>query len=123
MRRITMMLALLVLSLGLYAANVNPIATAFTNGNASALENNMDKEVDLSLPSLTKSCLGSEAIQLLSNFFSANKPSGFTVVHQAEKKTTGFYVGKLSCGQFTYRVNITYKIAGDSILIQSIRIE
>ena len=38
MRRITMMLALLVLSLGLYAANVNPIATAFTNGNASALE-------------------------------------------------------------------------------------
>ena len=71
MRRITMMLALLVLSLGLYAANVNPIATAFTNGNASALENNMDKEVDLSLPSLTKSCPGSEAIQLLSNFFSA----------------------------------------------------
>ena len=113
MRRITMMLALLVLSLGLYAANVNPIATAFTNGNASALENNMDKEVDLSLPSLTKSCPGSEAIQLLSNFFSANKPSGFTVVHQAEKKTTGF----------SYRVNITYKIAGDSILIQSIRIE
>lgn len=123
MRRITLMLSLLILSLGLYAANVNPIATAFTSGNASILENSMDKEVDIVLLSDTKNCSGKEAVRLLSEFFASNKPSGFTVVHQAEKTTTGFYVGKLNCGQAGYRVNITYKISGNSILIRSIRIE
>ena len=123
MRRITFMLSLLILSLSIYAANVNPISSAFTSGNASALENSMDKEVDFVLLSNNKNCSGREAVQLLAEFFASNKPSGFTIVHQAEKTTTGFYVGKLTCGQSSYRVNITYKISGDSILIQSIRIE
>lgn len=84
------MLALLVLSLGLYAANVNPIATAFTNGNASALENNMDKEVDLSLPSLTKSCPGSEAIQLLSNFFPPISPAALRWCIRRKRRLPAF---------------------------------
>lgn len=123
MRRITLMLSILIVSTALYAANVNPITTAFKCGDASALNNNIDKEVVITLPSVTQQCLGSEAIKILNGFFSSNKPNGFIVIHQAEKTTTGFYIGRYTSGANNFRINITYKISGDSILIQSIRIE
>lgn len=123
MKRILFTLALLVSFLSMYAADITQIAAAFKNGNASSLANSMDSEVELILPSVNKKYPGNEAVKQLTAFFNQNKPSNFSVLHKAEKKESGFYVGKLTTSGGEYRVNITYKGSGNSLIIQSIRIE
>ena len=64
-----------------------------------------------------------EAGAILSRFFQGNTPSGFTVVHQADKNDGGFVVGKMQTSGREYRVNITYIVKDGRALIQTIRIE
>lgn len=123
MKRIFFTLVLLLAFVSLFAADINHIATAFKNGNATLLKGSMDNEVEIILPSLNKKIPGNEAIKLLDNFFRKNKPTGFSVLHQADKKESGFCVGKLTVADKEFRVNITYRIENDEIIIQSIRIE
>ena len=60
---------------------------------------------------------------MLNAFFGSHKPTGFTVVHHADKKENGFFVGKLPTASGEYRVNVTYRAEGDKAIIQSVRIE
>ncbi len=105
------------------AADITGISNAFKAGNASSLSGAMDKTVDVALPGSSKKCDGSGAVSMLSSFFGSNKPSGFSVVHHADKKGSGFLVGKLPTSSGEYRVNITYRTEGNTAIIQSIRIE
>ncbi|MDR1938098.1 MAG: DUF4783 domain-containing protein, partial [Tannerellaceae bacterium] len=63
------------------------------------------------------------AVALLNSFFNSNKPANFTVVHNADKKESGFLVGKLATAKGEFRVNLTYRTENDKPIIQSIRIE
>lgn len=123
MKRVLLTLALVLSFLGVYAADINPVVTAFKSGNAALLNNNMDKEVEMILPGKNKRCEGSEAIKVLSQFFEQNKPNGFSILHQVDKKENGFFVAKYTGSGSEYRVNITYRTNGNAIVIQSIRIE
>lgn len=123
MKRLLLTLALVFSFLSVMAADITTISKAFKEGNATTLTEAMDQEVDIALPGSSKKCNGSDAIKMLSTFFASNKPSGFTVVHHADKKDAGFFVGKLPTASGEYRVNITYRADGDKAIIQSIRIE
>ncbi len=123
MKRFLLTFACLLSIWSVQAADINGIVNAFKNGNASALVSAVDQEVDMAIPGTAKVCNGNESVSLLSAFFSSNKPTGFTVLHHADKKDNGFFVGKLSSGSTEYRVNITYRTEGDKAIIQSIRIE
>lgn len=123
MKRVLLTLALVLSFLSVYAADTNFIATAFKSGNAALLNNCMDKEVEMVLPSVNKKCAGNEAVKLLESFFKQYKPTNFSVLHQVDKKESGFYVAKYIAGSTEYRVNITYRVNGNAIVIQSIRIE
>lgn len=123
MKRFICTLAMLVLSLGMYAADNTAIMSAFKNGNADELKDNLDKDLELVIPGVNKRSTSEETIKHLKGFFSKNKPTGFTILHEAEKKENGFYVGKLTSSGGEYRVTLTYKINNDTIILQSIRIE
>lgn len=123
MKRLLLTLALVLSFLSVAAADITLISNAFKGGNASTLNSSMDQEVDMAVPGSSKKCNASEAISMLSVFFGSNKPTGFTVVHHADKKETGFFVGKLPTGSGEYRVNVTYRSEGNKAIIQSIRIE
>ena len=123
MKRLLLTFALIFAFACAQAADITSISNAFKAGNASSLSGAMDKVVDVALPSSSKICNGSEAVSMLSSFFSSNKPSGFSVVHHADKKESGFLVGKLPTSSGEYRVNITYRAEGNTAIIQSIRIE
>ncbi|EJX05447.1 hypothetical protein, secreted [gut metagenome] len=123
MKRILLTFALLFTFICAEAADISSISNAFKAGNASSISGNMGKEIDIAIPGSSKKCDGSEAIQILTSFFSSNKPSGFSVVHHADKRESGFMVGKLATSKGEFRVNITYKAEGDKAIIQSIRIE
>lgn len=123
MKRLLLTLALILSFLSVMAADITPISNAFKGGNASSLTGAMDQEVDMAIPGSSKKCNGSEAVKMLSTFFDGNKPAGFSVVHHADKKDAGFFVGKLPTASGEYRVNITYRADGNKAIIQSIRIE
>jgi hypothetical protein len=105
------------------AVDMNPVSAAFKSGNASSLAACMDKEVDTAIPGSAKKCNAGEAVALLNSFFTSNIPADFTIVHNADKKETGFLVGKLATAKKEFRVNITYRKETNKAIIQSIRIE
>ncbi|GHT29305.1 hypothetical protein AGMMS49574_05710 [Bacteroidia bacterium] len=123
MKRIVLFLTAVFSFLYVQAADISLISGAFKAGNASTLVSSMDQEVDLAVPGSTKKCDANGAVSMLNAFFGSNKPTGFTVVHNADKKESGFVVGKLTTAKGEFRVNITYRADGDKAIIQSIRIE
>ena len=123
MKRTLLTLVLLLAFVSLFAADINHIATAFKKGDAASLLSCLDREVEVVLPSVNKKCAGNEAVKLLDAFFRQNSPSGFSILHRADKKESGFCVGKLSSSGGEFRVNVTYRTQNNDILIQSIRIE
>lgn len=123
MKRLLFAFAFALSVLSLNAADITGIVNAFKGGNASSLTSGMDAEVDVAIPGVTRKCNGAEAVSVLNSFFSSNKPAEFSVVHHADKKENGFFVGKLATDGNTFRVNITYRADGDKAIVQSIRIE
>lgn len=123
MKRLLLTFAFILSFLSVQAADISSITNAFKGGNVSALQSAMDQEVDMTIPGTSKKCNGNETVTLLNTFLSTNKPTGFTVLHHADKKDNGFFVAKLAAGSSEYRVNITYRADGDTAIIQSIRIE
>lgn len=123
MKRFLLTFALIFSVIGIQAADITPITSAFKGGNASSISSSMDQEVDMAIPGSSKKCNGNEAVTMLNSFFNSNKPSDFTVLHHADKKENGFFVGKLPTSSGEYRVNVTYRADGNKAIIQSIRIE
>lgn len=123
MRRLLLTFTLILSFLSVQAADITSISNAFKQGNASVLSPSMDKEVDVALPGSSRKCSGGEAVSMLLAFFQSNKPSGFSVLHHADKKESGFFVAKLPTSTGEYRVNITYRAEENKAIIQSIRIE
>ncbi|MDR1332750.1 MAG: DUF4783 domain-containing protein [Tannerella sp.] len=120
----SLLTAILILSgLSMYAADITVISNAFTSGSATSLAASMDAEIDFALQGKAQKMTAAEAVTQLSGFFGANKPAGFTVAHNADKKESGFLVGKLATDKGEFRVNITYIVKDNKIIIQSIRIE
>jgi len=116
-------LALMLSILSAQAADITLITKAFKAGNAEQLKGNMDEEVNISVPGTTKKGAGNDAIVVLKSFFQKNKASDFTVSHHADKNTSGFFVGKLVTDKGSFRVNVTYTVKDNVVLIQAIRIE
>jgi hypothetical protein len=123
MKKLVCTFAFILSVLSVQAADITAIADAFKSGNATLLAACMDTEVDVALPDAARKVNGQEAVDLLNRFFEAGKVSGFTVAHHADKKESGFVVGKLATEKGDFRVNITYLTTDDKIVIQSIRIE
>ncbi|MDH6303466.1 hypothetical protein M2459_000601 [Parabacteroides sp. PF5-5] len=123
MKRLVLILTLVFSFLLVRAADITPISNAFKAGNASSLATLMAAEVDMAVPGASKKCNGNDAVAMLNSFFGTNKPAGFSVLHNADKKDSGFLVGKLPTSKGEFRVNITYKSDGNKAVIQSIRIE
>ena len=123
MRKIVCILVFALSVLSIYAADITTIINSLKEGKASGIVGNMDTEVDITVPGETKKGTGAEAVAILSRFFESEKPTGFTVLHHADKTETGFVVGKLTTGKGEFRVNITYGTKDNKVLIQSIRIE
>ena len=123
MKKLLFSLAFIVSCLVIQAADITPISDAMKAGNADMLKDKMGVEVDVAVPGNSKKGTGNDAIAILKTFFQANKPTGFTIAHHADKNDSGFFVGKLATGDKEFRVNITYIAKDGKTLITVIRIE
>jgi hypothetical protein len=113
--------ALSVLSMG--ATDITLIVTVFKEGKASGSAGNMAAEVDIAVPGASAKGTGPEAETILARFFESNRPTGFTVLHHADKNDNGFVVGRLTTGNGEFRVNVTYSVKEGKVFIQAIRVE
>ena len=123
MRKVFFLLALVISAANIQAADIKPVSEAIKAGNTEMLKDKMAEEVDIVVPGASKKGTGNDAITILKSFFQANKPTGFTVAHHADKNDSGFFVGKLTTSDKEFRVNITYITKDGKILITIIRIE
>ena len=123
MKKTVCIIACLCFVWSVQAVDITAISGAIRSGDAQRLTACMDAEADLSAPGVSVKGNGKEVGAQLTRFFEANKGTAFTVAHQADKKETGFVVGKLTTVKGDFRVNITYSIKEEQVLIQSIRIE
>ena len=114
MRKLKTMILALFTAWGVYAMK---------SGNTGVLSGSMYTEADVSVPGVSQRASAAEAAAILGRFFQGNPPTGFTVVHQADKNGGGFVVGKLQTASREYRVNITYVLKDGRALMQTIRIE
>lgn len=124
MKRIALVILVCMAAVCLKAADIDDISTAFKGGNAAALSQYLDDSVDMAFEGgSSKKYSAKDATAQLGAFFKENQPSAFELIHHADKKDSGFFVGKLSAGGNEYRVNVTYRAEGEKAIIQSIRIE
>ena len=89
MRKLKAIIVSLLTAWGVYAADITPITNALKSGDAAALAGNMYTETDIAVPGAAQKGSPAEAGAILSRFFQGNTPSGFTVVHQADKNDGG----------------------------------
>lgn len=104
--------------------NFSPIATAISTGNADALSKFFDSDVDISLFEKENTYEKEKALNVMKDFFTKNKPKGFSQMHQgaSKGKDTQYTIGEMTTTGGTYRVYIYMKIINDSYLIQEMRI-
>ncbi|MFM2266718.1 MAG: hypothetical protein RL757_158 [Bacteroidota bacterium] len=107
------------------AVNLSPITKALSEGDAAALGSFFDATIDLTV--LTKQDLldKSKATETLRQFFQSNKPKSFNAMHQGTSKgaNSQYTLGDLITANGTFRVYLYYRVTGDKILIQEMRIE
>jgi hypothetical protein len=123
MKRFFCTFAFMLSVLSMEAGDITKIVNIFTEGNAAGSAGNMDTEVDMAVPGTKQKGSATDAAAILTRFFETVKPTGFSVLHHADRNETGFVVGKLVTGTGEFRVNITYGTKDNKVLIQSIRIE
>ena len=123
MKRFLCMFAFMLSVLSMKAGDITKIVNIFNEGKVSEIAENMDAEVDIAVPDIKNKGTGAEAAAILIRFFESAKPTGFTVLHHADKNETGFVVGRLIADNAEFRVNITYCTKDNKVLMESIRIE
>jgi hypothetical protein len=104
--------------------NFSPIATAISTGNADALAKFFDTDVEISFFEKGDSYEKEKATTLMKDFFSKNKPRGFSQMHQgaSKGKDTQYTIGEVATASGTFRVYIYMKVINDNYLIQEIRV-
>lgn len=103
---------------------VEDISNALKAGNAPGLATYFHATIDLTILQKQGTYSKSQAQQVVQNFFTENKSSGFTIDHDG---TTGegskYIIGTLVSSTGEYRVYIYFKNLNGSELIQTLRFE
>lgn len=107
------------------AQNVHSsVESAIRSGNATALAGYFHSSVDLTISPSEGTYSKAQAQQIVSDFFTTNKPTGYTAKHNGESgDQSKYYIGSLSTSKGSYRVYILYKNIGGKELIQTLRFE
>lgn len=105
--------------------NLSPITKAISEGNATALGAYFDATVDLTVLNKQDFLDKNKATESIRQFFQTNKPKSFNAMHQGTSKgaNSQYTLGDLVTTTGSYRVYLYYRVSGDKITIQEMRIE
>ena len=105
--------------------NLSAVSTALAKGDVASLSQFFDATVEIVTETVDGSYSKADASNLLKDFFSKSKASGFTISSSgaARDKGSHYCIGKLVAGGKNYRINIFFKEVGGNFLIKEMRIE
>ncbi len=105
--------------------NLDAITRAISNGDANALGQYFDANVEVAVMDKEDSYSKDNAVKVVKDFFTKNKPASFKQVHQGSSKgqDSQYCIGNLSANTGTFRVYIYMKVSGGKYLIQELRFD
>jgi hypothetical protein len=105
--------------------DITPVTRAISNGDVATLATFLDANLELTLLGSQDFYDKAKATQLLSDFFSKNKPKSFSTVHQGSSKGNGshYTTGDLATSSGTFRIYLYYNSDANKLIIKELRIE
>jgi hypothetical protein len=105
--------------------NLGAISKAITKGDASALAQYFDEDVEVTILSEVNIYSRDEAKEAVQQFFSQNQPKTYSQVHQGTSKGQGgqYCIGNLVVNGGKFRVYIYLKKNDSKYWIQELRFE
>ncbi|MDL5045847.1 DUF4783 domain-containing protein [Oscillatoria amoena NRMC-F 0135] len=90
-------------------------------GSAKELAKHLDASVDVTINGKPETYSRAQAEFVLRDFFKANPPSEFTIIHQGQSKGgQPFAIGQYRSGSNAFRVWMKIKVSGNQSLVQEI---
>jgi hypothetical protein len=106
------------------ALNVpNQISSAFSSGNSKELAKFFNSSIELVILDKENIYSNEQAEQILSNFFSKHRPTGFKVIHEGGKEGAKYAIGILKTAGQDFRVYFLLKSGVNKSYIHQLRIE
>lgn len=98
----------------------NPIAKYISQGDAAALSQWFDKNLEVTVISSSRNCSKTQARQILRAFFDSYTPRSFQITHKASEGKKKYVLGNLNAGGEIFLVTIYTSLSGDSYKIQQL---
>jgi hypothetical protein len=100
---------------------VEQVKESIKAGSAKELAKYLNPSVDVTLEGKPSTYSKAQAEFVLRDFFKANPPSEFNIIHQGSSKGgQPFAIGQYKSGANTFRVWMKIKVSGNESLIQEI---
>lgn len=124
MRTFFLVVTLIITSNFSRAQSFDGIISAIKSGNSSALAQNFQGNVEITIKESEASYSKVQAEQVLRSFFSSNKPTGFAIAHQGTSpEGSKYFIGTLNTSSGNFRTYVYAKSSGGGLSIQEIRFE
>ena len=115
--------ALFFVAISSFAQIPDQIVLSIQNGNDETLATYFNQNVELVVETHDDVFSKSQAQQIVAEFFKANKPKQFTIIHQGGKVGARYAIGSLVTSSGTFRVYFLLKTKDNNSLIHQLRIE
>ena len=99
------------------------IVLSIQNGDDQVLSGYFNENVELVVDTHDDVFSKSQARQIVAEFFKANKPRQFTIIHQGGKDGARYAIGSLVTANGTFRVYFLLKNKDNNSYIHQLRIE
>jgi len=106
-----------------YAQIPDGIVLSINNGNDMTLASFFNENVELGVDSHDDVYSKPQAQQIVADFFKANKPEKFSILHQGEKNGARYAIGSLVTKTGTFRVYFLLKNKNKNVYIHQLKIE
>ena len=106
------------------AQNFDNIAAAIRTGNAAALAQSFQGNVEITIKDAESSYSKAQAEMVLKNFFASHQPKSFAIAHQGTSpEGSKYFIGNLTTSNGNYRTYVYAKANGSTLSILEIRFE
>ncbi|MCU0359018.1 MAG: DUF4783 domain-containing protein [Cyclobacteriaceae bacterium] len=114
-------IALVVASSAQTNAVIEQVREAIKTGSAKELAKHLNTTVDVTLDGKPNTYSKAQAEFVLRDFFKANPPNEFSIIHQGSSKGgQPFAIGQYKTGNTTYRVWMKIRVSGNQSFVQEI---
>ncbi len=99
------------------------IILSLKSGNAKALSEYFNQNVELVVPESDNVYSKAQAQLIVTNFFGSHSPQSFSIIHQGGKEGAQYVIGNLGTQKGTFRVYFLLKKSDGKDFIHQLRIE